>query len=359
MKQIILSLFSLVLAINLHAQILLNQSDLPSAGDVQVSVKVDSTQASTLLPGTAGSGVIWDFSNLLPCCDGIQNSYDTLTWILPVNTPYYSSFPLSDLAYMNDCYKIHSHVTHQDEVFCNYTYCIKNNYGLLLNGYYKSDAKIYSKMRFIFPLMQYGDTLQQDTRLMYYSSADTIKVMYVQTISVADGWGSIITPITTTDALRVYTTEIVYDSIYVNSIGQLQSTADSNYYYHWFTKNLGFPVLQIFKGSLHQENKYYQDASYSAAKTNLLSTLEFTPTNPINVINEWGSKTVTFVFPDNVIAQNYFIDLFDVTGRKIDPLHYISGNKIMTSLDNHPSGIYLYRIRNASQTLKTGKISVH
>lgn len=358
MKTIILSIFTLIFAINLHAQIILNTADLPVAGDVQISVKVDSVQALALLPGSSGPNVLWDFSNLLPCCKDLQNSYDTLTWITPYNTPYSLSFPNSNLAYKENCSKIHSHVTHKDEEFCNYIYCIKNNDGILLNGFYKNDVKIYDKMRFLFPLMQYGDTLQQDARLIYYTSVDTIKVKYFQNISIADGWGTIITPLNTTDALRVYTTEIIYDSMYVNNIGSIQSTSDSNFYYHWFTKNLGFPVLQIVKGSLHQENIYYQDVSYSAIKLNLLSTPEFNQNKPIQVLNVYGSRAIAFIFPEDISTQKYILELFDVTGRKINPSLSIFGNKIIALLDNYPGGIYLYKIENFSQTLKTGKLSL-
>lgn len=359
MKTTVIFSFTLLFALHLHAQIVLNATDLPEAGDVNVSVKVDSLQASALLPGSAGADLVWDFRNLLPCCDGLQYSYDTLTWVLPVNTPYYSDFPLSDLAYKKDCYWKHSHETHQDEEFCNYTYCIKNNDGILLNGYYKSDVKIYDKMRFFFPLLQYGETLQEDARLIYYSSVDTVKVLYFQTTSVADGWGTVITPVDSLAALRVHTTEIIYDSIYINGIGNLNSITDSNYYYHWFIKNLGFPVLQIFKSSLHQDNSYYQDASYSAIKTIILSTPDLIQNNPIQVINEWGSRTVTFTFPEDIYTRNYFVEFFDLAGRRINPQLTMLSDKIIASFNNFPGGIYLYRIRKTSLILKTGKISVH
>ncbi|MEK6614773.1 MAG: hypothetical protein AABZ32_01480, partial [Bacteroidota bacterium] len=116
MKRTILFSF-LLFVLSLHAQIVLNTSDLPSAGDVQISVKVDSLQALTLSSGNIGANVLWDFSNLLPCCNSLQNAYDTLKWILPSSTAYYSNFPLSNLAYKRDCYKVHSHITHKDEEY--------------------------------------------------------------------------------------------------------------------------------------------------------------------------------------------------------------------------------------------------
>ncbi|MBI4929214.1 MAG: hypothetical protein HY841_00510 [Bacteroidetes bacterium] len=358
MKTTILSSFALLLTLPLSSQIILNTNDLPSVGDVQISVKVDSTQALTLSPGNVGANVLWDFSNLQSCCGSLQNSYDTLTWILPSSTAYANDFPLSNLAYKKDCYIVHSHITHLDEEYCNYTYCIKNNNGVLLYGYYKTDAKTYDKMRFVFPLMQYGDTLQEDARLIYYSSVDTVKVRYIQNRCIADGWGTVITPLDTSAALRVQTTEIIYDSIYVNSVGNLQSTTDSNYYYHWFTKTLGFPVMQIFKSSLHQENTYYQDARYSAFKTAVLGTPELSQNNTVQVINTLSGKEMIFIFPDDISVRDYSIELFDLTGRKINPLLSLFENKIIVSFDNYSDGIYLYRIGNSSQILKTGIVAV-
>ena len=358
MKIPVLSLISMLLALSIQAQIVLNTSDLPSAGDVQISIKVDSSQAVTLEPGISGENVTWDFSNLLRCCNGLQNSYDTLIWILPVNTPYSSSFPLSNLAVKNDCDRIHSHVTHADEEFCNYTYTIKNNEGVILNGYYSNEVLIFDKMRFFFPLLEYGKILQEDARLVYYTSNDTVRLKYFQNVSVADGWGTLITPTGSASVLRIYTTEVIYDSTYINGIGNLSSTIDSNYYYHWYTKNLGFPVLQIVKGSLHQENQIYQEVSYAAVKTKVLGTSEQVQRNSVLVINEWGIKTVTFMLPQDISADKYFVEIFDITGKKINPPVTFFSNKIFASFDNFQAGIYLYRISDKTQTLQTGKIAV-
>ena len=343
---------------HLQSQIVLDLNDLPKAGDVNISVKVDSVQAANLSPGNAGSDIVWDFSNLLPCCDGLQYAYDTIFWIQPVTTPYYSSFPLSDLARTTDCRWEHSHETHQDEQVCNYAYYIKNNEGVLFYGYYDSDARIYERMRYTFPLMQYGDTLKEEARLIYYSFEDTVKVLNIQSISIADAWGTVITPLDSSAALRVYTTEIIYDSLYINGTGYQSSITDNNYYYHWYIKNLGFPILQIFKSALHQDDLYFQDASYSAIKPIVLGTPDLIQNEPMKIINEWGSKIVTFLIPTDLSDQNYFIEFFDLTGRKISPQITMLSDKVIASFVSIPGGIYLYRIGNTSKTLKTGKISV-
>ena len=358
MKTAILISFIFLFAFNLRAQIVLDENDLPKAGDEQVSVKVDSMQATTLSPGNAGAGVLWDFSNLLYCCNGLQDSYDTLTWLLPANTAYYNDFPLSNLAYKKDCYKVHSHVTHTDVEYCNYDYCIKNNKGVLLYGYYKTNVKIYDKMRFVFPLMEYGDTLYNDARLIYYSEYNTVKVIYISSISVADGWGTVITPLDTTPALRVQTTEIIYDSIYVGGVGNLQSTIGSNYYFHWYVKDLGFPILQIYKSSLHQENLFYQAVSYASQKALMVNTPEISQNNTIKVINDLQGRAVIFLLPDDAVAQEYFIEMFDISGKKIYPPVNRAGKKISVSFEKFPGGVYLYRIVNSSQILKSGIFAV-
>jgi hypothetical protein len=359
MKAKILLPLTFIFALQLHAQIVLDANDLPKSGDVNVFVKVDSIQAGNILPGNSGSSVVWDFSNLEPCCEGLQNSYDTLSWIQPVTTPYYSSFPFSDLAHITDCRWEHSHVTHQDELICNYVYYIKIYDGVLLYGYYDSDAKIYDRMRYFFPLMLYGDTLKEEARLIYYTAVDTVRVLSIQSISVADGWGTVITPTDSSEALRVHTAELIYDSIYINGIGNLNKITDSSYYYHWFTKNLGFPILQIYRSVLHQDGVYYQDASYSAIKPIVLGTPDLFQKEPIKVINEWGSRTVTFLIPEDLSNRNYFIEFFDLTGRRISPQLTIRSDQILASFVSIPGGIYLYRISKGSETLKTGKISVH
>ena len=336
----------------LNAQIVLNNNDLPKTGDAQISIMVDSIQSINILPGEKGENVFWDFSSL----SGKES--DTLKWVSATTTTNYSKFPLAILAINTACTKVHSHVTHTDIETCKHDFYIKNENGLF---YYGSDIQgisKYSVPRPIFPILKYGDSIKNESRLIYYSSGYTQKVLHVTGYSKADAWGTIKTPAGTVSTIRIFTSETVYDSIYTDGSAILKSKTEGNYYYNWYTRELGFPVLQISKGILSR-NSNSQTVEYAEKLTSV--------TTGINEVSENQKFATVYPNPFNDRAtlkihqdfngEKYTLLIFDIYGRIILKKENNMESEVVIERRNMEQSTYFYQLLNKDINIK-GKFAV-
>ena len=336
----------------LNAQIVLNNNDLPKTGDAQLRVMVDSIQSINTLPGEKGENVFWDFSYLSGKESGVQN------WISATSATNYSKFPLAILAINKACTKVHSHVTHTDIETCKNDFYIKNENGLF---YYGSDVQGISKYsipRPIFPILKYGDSIKNESRLIYYSSGYTQKVLHVTGYSKADAWGTIKTPVGTVSTIRIFTSETVYDSTYSDGSAILKSKTEGNYYYNWYTRELGFPVLQISKGILTQ-NSNYQTVEYAAKLTSFTTGIEELTENQkfITVYpNPFNDKATLKIHPD-FNGEEYTLLIYDINGRIILKKDDNIEREIVIERRNMEQGTYFYQLLNKDFNIK-GKFIV-
>lgn len=336
----------------LNAQIVLNNNDLPKTGDAQISIMVDSIQSINILPGEKGGNVFWDFSSL----SGKES--DVQKWISANSATNYSKFPLSILAINKACTKVHSHVTHTDIETCKNDFYIKNDDGLF---YYGSDIQGISKYsipRPVFPVLKYGDSIKNESRLIYYSSGYTEKVLHVTGYSKADAWGTIKTPAGTVATIRIFTSETVYDSIYTDGSAILRSKTEGNYYYNWYTRELGFPVLQISKGVLNQ-NINYQTVEYAAKLTSVVTGIEEVSENRKLVTvypNPFNDKATLKIHPD-FNGEKYTLLIFDIYGRIILKKENNMESEVVIERRNMEQGTYFYQLLNKGINIK-GKFAV-
>lgn len=335
------SLYFTTLTTSIFAQINLTVNDLPKENDMQISVVIDSLQSVTIDAGASGDNVFWDFSNITS-----TENFDTIIWLKSSTTPKSQQFPLSELAIKN-CFKYHSHVTHKDEVECDYRYFIKETSGLHFYGLDSQRVFIYDIHRNTFPLINYGDSVENNSRLNYYSEADTNRIIYIESYSKADAWGTIKTPVGQADVIRIYTTETVYDSIYIDGIGSLRNKIEGNYYYKWYKNDLSYPVFQINKGTLEKSGskkivKYalsLNNISASLTKLENESTQVIVYPNPV-------SEIATLKFNSKKSLKNFSIAIFDIYGREIMHVNNLNTEEFIFNSLNFSSGIYLYRVWN-------------
>ncbi len=342
----------LFLAQLLKAQIVLDSNDLPMAGAVRISSMVDSVQAISILPGANGENVFWDFSYL----NGKES--DSQNWVSATATPNYSKFPLAVLAINKACTKVHSHVTHTDIETCKNDFYIKNGSGLFFYGSDVQGISKYSIPRPVFPILKYGDSIQNESRLIYYSAGYTQKVLHVKGYSKADAWGTIKTPAGTVSAIRIFTSETVYDSIYSDGAALLKSKTEGNYYYTWYTKELGFPVLQISKGVLNQ-NTSYQSVEYASKLKSVVTGIEEISKNQNLVTiypNPLKDKAILKIHPD-LSDERYTLLIIDIYGRIIFKRENNMEREVVIERKNMITGTYFYQLLNKDFSVK-GKFVV-
>jgi len=236
----ILLIFGLTFSGNaLLAQITITASDFPHAGMLVVH-NIDST--TTLSPGSAGTGQVWDFSNLVISYD------DSTLYTLPGAQPGAGNHPDANLVAKDLDYDIN-----YDGGY-NYIFYETTPGGWLVQG---QELKIsfwgmsitwhmfYEPPALILPLpFTYNSSNNQSTYWKLYAATgfggtviDSVLTINHTTVSqIADASGTMITPEGNYDVLRVKEhTEIVDSSFKYN--------ASSG----WVFDETGFTVLDSYR----------------------------------------------------------------------------------------------------------------
>ena len=352
MKIILLLLIFFTFNISLYCQIILDQNDLPAPGDVQLSYRVDSIQGLTLFPGDSGANVFWDFGMLNFWGGSPTSSLDSVRWIFPDSI---QTFPLADIALKSNCYWVHDWITHVIKEICYRDYYIEDSTGLI---YYASNypyAYNLYNYRTTFPILQYGQTKIDSSRIVIQKSTDSVLVTNIIDTNIADSWGELNTLIDVYPVVRIHTTETVWDSLYVNGIGELINYTPDNYYYKWYTKGLGFPVMQINKGILEKRSDY-QIARFAYMKRNDAGINNlFNDKNDFNIVpNPFNNEAKINIESINN-EKNISMFIYDVTGRQILIIKNISSDNNTIKRNELPDGIYSYKIISDKYFYGSGK----
>lgn len=336
------------------AQIELTVSDLPNIDEVHVTTIVDSIMGDTLQPGLSGENVTWDFSWLQFCC--IDNAFQR--WVNSEYTANHSFFPGADVALKTNCYLYHDWETHVvTEICSNYNYYIKDTTGLL---FYGSDYPIpYTGQMYrnVFPLLQYGETIVNKSRYVVQISQDSMTVTNITDTMIADGWGTIITPLGQYNAIRIHTLESVTDSLFVNGIIANVNSMPQNYYYKWYAKDLGFPVMQISKG-IFETNPDYQIVRVAKDKWTETGIDEHVNTNKIILVYPNPANEETEILFTLTSKKDVTIELINTLGMEIGKKYFvlpegeqrIKLNEIV-KINNLKSGLYFIVISTNNETI--------
>lgn len=316
---ILLPLFGL-LPNKSSSQVILTTSDLPQVGDVQVFKKLDSTLSVPVTPGLSGPGQTWNFSSL-------NGLLDTNYYVNPSSTPNGSMFPSSNIA-----------IIYTESSGNRYEFGLNTLTGNKALGFDDPPVTVLDLQPYSFPLLTYGNSVNHSLRARFnVIDANNYDALFVQFNSAADAWGTITTPSGTVNVLRIYTTETVYDSSYVGGIGSQNSVTTGNYYYKWYTQNLGWPVLEISKGVLSEPNyktvKYANDLS--SVPTGVVET--FT-NNQLILFPNPASNTVTI--STRSIVNHGSMQIIDSKGVLVKAIDNIDGSLIRFSSEDFNAGFY-------------------
>lgn len=230
------------------AQITLNSSDFPVAGDAFAEDNINNTsKLSGLNPGSAGQGVTWDFSNL-----PAKDKRDTSRFITPANSDFGSQFPLSNLV----------EVKYDQE-----TYLDNNASGLKIHGLTKLAPvvgavpfKLNTPLTIINFPVNYGNANKSEAtgyfkmayQVLIYDSA-RVDLSIINRY-VVDGEGEIHTPEGIYPALRILSKQSTTLKTYVRNMYTKQWSAqpidgiDGTYNtsaYSWWTNGLRNEVLSF------------------------------------------------------------------------------------------------------------------
>ena len=150
-----------------------------------------------------------------------------------------------------------------------------------------------------------------------------------------DGWGSLTTPGGTWNTLRVKTTTIKSDTIYINLLSFGIRIPSTEVTYEWYASNEGFPVLTVTEqlGVVSSIN-YLDDPVSGVTEYTSLKTRIYP--NPV-------SETI---YLQNVLPESR-VSICTITGMEV--LNQSSGNLNTINVKSLKQGIYFMKIQKGNQ----------
>ncbi len=353
MNKILLLIVLVLMAWTSKSQITINMTDMPQPGDTI------RTSSSTNITGidyeAAGANYTWDFSSLVPVTQDVD------TFISIDETPFLYRIVFQFQTDANLAQKIQSiNAIPNIELKEIYQYFTNNSSRYSDEGFAFTMNGIPFPVNFSSPDVLYEFPLdfgnEYSSQAMFNLQIPGMAYMLVDRSRTnnVDGWGTIITPFGTFEALRVYSAIEEYDSIYIDSLGTGFPIIREYEEYKWLTKGMGIPVCTVTKEGLISTISYVDSVRAVQAIT-----------EPA-IIEAWN------VYPNPCIDQlrlslslcnnaRVSISLYSSEGKLVavlldEPLASGQFNRGFNLKQYHiPGGLYFLRISAGGQIV-TGKI---
>jgi hypothetical protein len=333
-----------------HSQITITKSDIARANDtIRVSTASNINSFNYEL---ADTNYFWDFFTLESSSQRVEEYISVFRTGITYNI-YFADLPFNpnraNVAQQTNL-TLPAIISNSD----SYNFFDRNDnelqqvgIGTTLNGIETAIRFDNNDIIYKFPL-QYGnlDTSDSDydldiLGLAYYRFNQT-------RINEVDGWGTIVTPLDTFDAIRVKTTLIAEDSLYIDTLNfGFNLPRGTEIQYKWLAPGRKIPVLQINTRSIFGNSfvtgNFYQDKK---------------PAPPIDTtsgIFEKGNDNELRIYP-NPATNRIFIDcecnntssltFTDMLGKIIHPPYVVLQNKLVVdvSAETFSPGFYSMQI---------------
>ncbi|MCB9184031.1 MAG: T9SS type A sorting domain-containing protein [Flavobacteriales bacterium] len=237
-----------VLSLSASAQITIGPADMPVAGD---TVRFQNTAAIGLDPTPTEAGFVWDFSMLTPDIENADTcvavSSTPLLFQFYFNNPFIYPEYDADFAVRGQGFNFQQ-LTVSDlyDYFKNDAAGFRNvGFGANVNGVPTSVRRTPIDWVYRFPL-NYGD---MDTSASAFTLTVPTFFSFTQQqtrYNEVDGWGTLYLPADTFEVLRVKSTLMRTDSIYIEQFGTGFTIPEpESIEYKWLAAGMDEPVLQI------------------------------------------------------------------------------------------------------------------
>ena len=339
----IIAIFCSLLVSSLSfGQITISSDDMPNTGDtLRLSTNITTGAIDFTL---TGEDYTWDFSTLFP----VVQTVDTFESVSSVPFWYQLVFIPNVVANLAQPYSGLDLIPGLD---------LADPY-----RFYKNSSSNYKDVGFAVTLNSIPLPIKFDNPdILYYfpvnygdadSSFSGFELgvpdigflgMDRKRVNTADGWGTLITPYGTFDALRIKSEVIETDTIYIDSIS-FGTTIERNYIeYKWMGNGMRIPILQVT-----EEGPLVTVAYLDSVRGPITAIPEVDMAGPsVNIFpNPARDKaTINFFNNKNCIAN---IAVFNSSGMRVKNVFngvLQNGNhEIKIDFGNLPDGIYLVRI---------------
>lgn len=328
---------NILLNITVKAQITITPADMPQAGDdfIITNAAVDLT----IDPEITGANHNWDFQNITP----LTSNPDTFTDESGLPVVYQLFFFGSNLAEKTG-YSVSFSSFTLDDVYNVYKTSSSSfkqtGYAGTLDGI--PIPLVYNDEDVIYALpIQYGDIDSSNSNFTFSLPGFAYISQQRKRINHADGWGMVTTPIGTFNALRVKSTIIDNDSVFLDTLSFGTAVTITSYEYKWLAQGEGIPVFQInaqdVLGTPVVTQMLYQDTTFHTGVQEAVGTTE---------------KFLLFPNPAKDYLQIQWVDyskkslplvITDVTGRIFYEGNF-TASLLAVDISAWPNGIYIASI---------------
>ncbi|GEM_PF-969463 len=258
----IFSIFLLFLPGMMWSQIVIDQTDMPNAGD---TLRVSITSTVPVNYAKTGSDTTWDFSMLQPMNQRVD------TFVAANSTPpEYWVFFLPDLVFNLASPQGNSEFFPGLPLSQAYTFFKKTDDAFVDNGFaFKIQGSVLP-VRYNVPDKYYTFPLDTNASWVSFSSVafEFPGMFYFSThrdrTSFVDGWGTVITPFGSFKTLRIRCDLVQQDSIYIDSLGFGIGIDRNITEYKWMAENMGIPILQVNNEGLFSTATYRDSTRLSS-----------------------------------------------------------------------------------------------
>lgn len=340
MKNLIFTFLSALLLTNAVAQITITNDDIAPAGTVVLL----STDSLTMVnPGPAGSDLVWDFSTLT------AHETDTVSLLLPAQTPYGANFPLANFAVGLESDGQFAYFNRNSSLLSNIGVAGDGGeYGFVIT------SLVPGNIYLDFPV-NFGNTRTEsyyiNVKLADNSLPGVDSVRYKSTtdeITTIDAWGTMKLPVGTFNVLRQKEEKTITDSIWTRFFGNwllLSSGVSEVDTYNWWTDDLGagFTLCTV---DVEQPS---QDVSEVTFLNSYTVGLQDSPTSVLSVYPNPASDRIRIDYPGASDVSRLVIR--NISGGLVD-MPYESGRAtIEFNVVGIPAGLYF-----ATMTLTSGEV---
>ena len=348
MKTILLTLTALMAVSIVSAQITITNNALAPAG-TEILMAYDSTNAAQITPGEPGTDKLWDFSALTAL------DMDTVSLMLPSDTPYGDAFPMANFAIGIVSSDSYAYFNRTNSIFSNIGVAATvENYGFVTMSV--EPPNIYLD----FP-ESYGNTRQEQYSMQIKIADNSLpgvdSVKYKSSTSenlTVDAWGTMVLPIGTFSALRQKEEKTVKDSIWMHFFGNwilLSSSVDEVDTYNWWTDDVGagFTLCSIDVDRPTQEVTSIAFLnSYTVGQNEISADQIHCYPNP-------ADREVMITFSATMSLQN--VSLYNLSGSLMEVDSEIVPGQVTLDIDQLPSGTYVALLRFYNGQTITTKIA--
>jgi hypothetical protein len=230
-------------------QITIDNTDMPEPGDtIRTSITSNFSGVDFSL---TGQDYLWDFSDLEPLAQDVD------TFVSVEQTPFLYRVVFQFQTNANLAQKA-SEITAIPDMEITEPYLYYSN----LDEYYANEGIAFTLNSIPFPVNFSSPDVIYEFPLLYgkeYNSRATFDFLipglaYVsvdrQRTNIVDGWGTVVTPYGSFEALRVYSMIEEYDSIYIDSLGMGFPVSREVEEYKWLANDMGLPVITVTEDGL-------------------------------------------------------------------------------------------------------------